>query len=246
MLYRNEEVMQIQAEQVSIIIGSGFVITFQEQVGDVFSPIRGRIKNAKGRIRNMGADYLAYALIDAVVDNYYVMMEKQSERMEEIEDELGEAPTPETSQRINSLKSELLFVRKMIWPLREIISGLRRGESALIKDSTLIYLNDVYDHTIQVIDTIEIFRDIISGMFDTYLANVSNKMNEVMKVLTIIATIFIPLTFIAGIYGMNFNPEVSIFNMPELNFRYGYLISIGAMILLAFGMILFFKRKKWL
>jgi magnesium transporter len=225
MLYRNENEKEAQAEQVSLIVGPQFVITFQERVGDVFNPLRERIRNGKGRIRKMGPDYLAYALIDSIVDNYFTILEKLGEDIEEMEKDLVGDPKPPILQSINRLKAELLFLRKLIWPLREVINGLQRGESSLIKETTGIYLRDVYDHTIQVIDTIETFRDLASGMFDTYLSSVSNRMNEVMKVLTIIATIFIPLTFIAGIYGMNFNPEVSLLNMPELNWKYGYVTS---------------------
>ncbi len=246
MLYRNENEVETQAEQVSLIVGPQFVITFQEKVGDVFNPVRERIRSGKGRIRKMGSDYLAYALIDSIVDNYFTILEKLGEEIEEMEKELVGDPKPQILQSVNRLKAELLFLRKLIWPLREVISGLQRGESSLIKETTGIYLRDVYDHTIQVIDTIETFRDLASGMFDTYLSSVSNKMNEVMKVLTIIATIFIPLTFVAGIYGMNFNPEVSLFNMPELNWKYGYVMSIGVMVLVALVMVFYFKRKKWL
>jgi magnesium transporter len=245
MLYRDENEQETQAEQVSLIVGPQFVITFQEKVGDVFNPVRERIRNGKGRIRKMGPDYLAYALIDSIVDNYFTILEKLGEEIEEMEKELVGDPKPQILQSVNRLKTELLFLRKLIWPLREVISGLQRGESSLIKETTGIYLRDVYDHTIQVIDTIETFRDLASGMFDTYLSSVSNKMNEVMKVLTIIATIFIPLTFVAGIYGMNFNPDVSLLNMPELNWKYGYVTTIGVMVLLALVMVYYFKRKKW-
>ena len=245
MLYRDENEQETQAEQVSLIIGPQFVITFQEKVGDVFNSVRERIRNGKGRIRKMGADYLAYALIDSIVDNYFTVLEKLGEEIEDMEKELVGDPKPQILQSVNRLKGELLFLRKLIWPLREVISGLQRGESPLIKETTGIYLRDVYDHTIQVIDTIETFRDLASGMVDTYLSSVSNKMNEVMKVLTIIATIFIPLTFVAGIYGMNFNPDVSILNMPELNWKYGYVTSIGVMVLVALVMVYYFKRKKW-
>ena len=246
MLYRNENEVETQAEQVSVIVGPQFVITFQEKVGDVFNAVRERIRSGKGRIRKMGSDYLAYALIDSIVDNYFTILEKLGEEIEVMEKELVGDPKPQILQSVNRLKTELLFLRKLIWPLREVISGLQRGESSLIKETTGIYLRDVYDHTIQIIDTIETFRDLASGMFDTYLSSVSNKMNEVMKVLTIIATIFIPLTFVAGIYGMNFNPEVSLFNMPELNWKYGYVMSIGIMVLVALVMVYYFKRKKWL
>jgi magnesium transporter len=200
MLYRNENEKEAQAEQVSLIVGPQFVITFQERVGDVFNPLRERIRNGKGRIRKMGPDYLAYALIDSIVDNYFTILEKLGEDIEEMEKDLVGDPKPPILQSINRLKAELLFLRKLIWPLREVINGLQRGESSLIKETTGIYLRDVYDHTIQVIDTIETFRDLASGMFDTYLSSVSNRMNEVMKVLTIIATIFIHNLYSAYLY----------------------------------------------
>jgi magnesium transporter len=246
MIYHDDKNGEVGAEQVSLIIGSNFVISFQEQEGDIFNPIRERIKNAKGRIRKMGTDYLAYALLDTIVDNYFIILEKLGEEIEDIEKKLVSNPTPETSQEIHRLKGDMIFLRKSVWPLREVINGLTRGESSLIKESTGIYLRDVYDHTIQVIDTLETYRDVVSGMVDTYLASLSNRMNEVMKVLTVIAVIFMPLTFIAGIYGMNFNPEASPWNMPELNWRYGYLSALGVMVLVLLGMIIYFKRKKWL
>lgn len=240
MLYYDEKENKISAEQVSLILGPNFVISFQEREGDVFSPIRERVRNGKGRIRNMGADYLAYALIDAIVDNYFVILEKLGEKIEGMEEELVTNPRPETLQLIHSLKREMIFLRKSVWPLREIISKLERAESLLIKKSTVIYLRDVYDHTIQVIDTIETFRDMLSGMLDTYLSSVSNRMNEVMKVLTIIATVFIPLTFIAGIYGMNFR------YMPELEWPLGYPLVWLVIITVTIIMFFYFKRKRWL
>ncbi|MCL7415908.1 MAG: magnesium/cobalt transporter CorA [ANME-2 cluster archaeon] len=230
----------IQAEQVSFILGSNFVISFQEGEGDIFNPVRERIRKSKGRIRKMGGDYLAYALMDAIVDHYFVILEKLGERIEEIEEELVTNPVPQTLQTIHELKREMIFLRKSVWPLREVFSGLERGESSLIQESTTIYLRDVYDHTIQVIDTIETFRDMVSGMLDIYLSSVSNKMNEVMKVLTIIATIFIPLTFIAGVYGMNFE------YMPELGWQWSYPLVWIVMIGIGFSMSLYFKKKKWL
>jgi len=239
MLYFDEESHEIQAEQVSIILGSNFVISFQERAGDVFKFVRERIRNSKGRIRKAGSDYLAYALLDAIVDNYFIILEKLGETIEEIEEELVTNPTPETLQTIHHLKREMIFLRKSVWPLREVISVLERGESPLIHESTGIYLRDLYDHTIQVIDSIETFRDMVSGMLDIYLSSVSNKMNEVMKVLTIIATIFIPLTFIAGIYGMNFQ------YMPELGWRWGYpavWFVIGTILIV---MLVYFRRKGW-
>lgn len=239
MLYYEEKESEIKDEQVSLILGSNFVISFQEREGDIFNPIRERIRNGKGRIRNMDADYLTYALIDAIVDNYFIILEKIGEKIEGIEEELLINPKPEILQAIHSLKREMIFLRKSVWPLREIISGLERGESSLIEKSTLIYLRDVYDHTIQVIDTIEAFRDMLSGMLDTYLSSVSNRMNDVMKVLTVIATIFIPLTFIAGIYGMNFR------YMPELEWPFGYPLILFVMVAVAITMFFYFRRKKW-
>ncbi len=222
------------------------MISFQEEEGDIFNPIRERIRKGKGFIRKSGPDYLAYALLDAVVDNYFLILEQFGERIEEMEEQLVSNPTQKTLQTIHNSKREMISLRKSVWPLREVVSKLERLESPLIKKKTHIYLRDVYDHTIQVIDTIETFRDMVSGMLDLYLSSISNKMNEVMKVLTIIATIFIPLTFIAGIYGMNFNPEASPFNMPELNWYWGYLATWLGMVTVARLMVIYFKRKRWL
>lgn len=240
MLRYDEEKEQIDEEQVSLILGPTWVISFQEKEGDVFDPIRDRIRNGKGRIRKMGPDYLTYALLDAVVDNYFILLEKLGDRVEALGEEVVVHPGPKALKEIHELKQELLFLRKSVWPLREVISGMQRGESSLFEEHTLIYLRDVYDHTIQVIDTVETFRDMISGMLDIYLSSISNRMNEVMKVLTIIATIFIPLTFVAGIYGMNF------LHMPELKWRFGYFAVLGLMAAIAGTMLLYFKRKKWL
>ena len=240
MLHFDEHEKEIKIEQVSLILGKNFVISFQERKGDVFNPIRERIRNCKGRIRKMGGDYLAYSLVDAIVDNYFIILEKIGEEVEFLEEELVGDPGPETLHKIHGLKKEMIFLRKSVWPLREVINALKRGESPLINESTEIYLKDVYDHTIQVIDTIETFRDVISGMLDTYLSVASNKMNEVMKVLTIIATIFIPLTFIAGIYGMNFE------HMPELKWYWGYFMVWFVMTIVAVLMVFYFKKKRWL
>jgi magnesium transporter len=240
MLYQVGTNHEIKEEQVSLILGSNFVISFQETEGDILDLIRERIRKGKGRIRKMKADYLAYSLIDAIVDGYFLVLEKLGENTDSLEEEVLTSPTTKTSQKIHSLKREMIFLRKSIWPLREIIGKMQRGESKLIYKSTMIYLKDVYDHTIQVIDSVETFRDVLSGMLDIYLSSVSNRMNEVMKVLTIIATIFIPLTFIAGIYGMNFQ------FMPELEWKWGYAFSLGIMAVIALYMIFFFKRKKWL
>ncbi|UCG55735.1 MAG: magnesium/cobalt transporter CorA [Phycisphaerales bacterium] len=240
MLSYNEENRTVEAEQVSLVLGPNFVISFQERVGDVFQSIRERIRNAKGRVRKMGADYLAYALLDAIVDSYFTILEKVGERIEALEEELVAEPTEETLKQIHALKTEMVSLRRSIWPLREVISGIQRSESQLIRETTGLYLRDVYDHTIQIIDTIESFRDMVSGMLDTYLSSLSNRMNNVMKVLTIIATIFIPLTFVAGIYGMNFE------HMPELKWKWGYLAVWMVMGVLAVIMLAYFRRKKWL
>lgn len=240
MLSYRDENQCIQSEQVSLILGQNVVISFQETVGDVFEQIRDRIRHARGRIRKMSADYLAYALIDAIVDNYFVILEKLGEQVESIEEELITKPTEKTLQQIHGIKRELLFLRKSVWPLRELTNNLEKTESGLIIDATKPYLRDVYDHTIQIIDTVESLRDTVSGILDIYLSSISNRMNAVMKVLTIIATIFIPLTFIAGIYGMNFK------RMPELEWKWGYPIILIVMAVVGIFMLIYFKRKKWL
>jgi magnesium transporter len=233
-------------EQVSIILGKNFLITFQEEKqGDVFDVIRQRIRTGKGRIRKMGPDYLAYALLDAIIDNYFVILEKIGEKIESLEESLVLNPNTSTLQSINKLKRNLIFLRKSVWPLREVVRTITQTESPLIREQALVYYRDIYDHVIQTADTIEAFRDTVSGMLDIYLSSLSHRLNEVMKVLTIIATIFIPLTFIAGIYGMNFNTQRSAFNMPELNWPFGYLFALFLMAVMASGMLLYFKRKKW-
>ena len=240
MLYIDEKTQEIHSEQVSLILGKNYVISFQERVGDVFDSVRERIRNGKGRIRKMEADYLAYALVDAIVDHYFIILEKLGEEIEFIEEELITDPRPDTIRSIHDMKKELIFLRKSVWPLREVISDLERGESSLIHESTIIYLRDVYDHTIRVIEIIETFRDMVSGMIDMYISSVSNKMNEIMKVLTIIATIFIPLTFIAGVYGMNFE------YMPELGQRWSYPFVWLIMVAIGILMFMYFRKKHWL
>jgi magnesium transporter len=240
MLSYEEESSRIELEQVSLIISANFVISFQEKEGDVFNSIRERIKTSKGRVRKLGADYLAYTLIDAIVDSYFSILERFGEEIELLDDELMKNPTNEIAAKIHGLKREFIFLRRSVWPLRELISSLERGETKLFKKSTVFFLRDLYDHTIQVIDSIEAYRDMISGIKDTYLSSLSNRMNEVMKVLTLIATIFIPLTFIAGIYGMNFQ------FMPELAWRWSYPIVWIVIGITGIGMFIFFKRRRWL
>jgi magnesium transporter len=231
---------EAEIEQISLVLGPSYVLSFQERAGDEFGPVRDRIRNNKGRVRKMGADYLAYALIDLIVDTYFIVLERLGERMETLEEELVTAPTSETLQAIHQLKREMIFTRKSTWPLREVIGALERGESPLIQGTTGVYLRDVYDHTIQVIDAVETYRDMLSGMLDIYLSSISNRMNEVMKVLTIIATVFIPLTFIAGVYGMNFQ------HMPELAWPWAYPMVWLVMIVIAGAMLVYFQRKRWL
>jgi magnesium transporter len=230
----------IDIEQVSLILMDKCVLTFQEKPGDVFDPVRERLRLSKGLIRKAGADYLAYALLDSVVDRYFLLLEKISDEIEALEEEILETAGGKSIQKLNALKRDMIFLRKTAWPLREILSGLERGKSSLIASDTSIYLRDLYDHAIQIIDSVETLRDILSGMLDIYLSSVSNRMNEVMKVLTIIATVFIPLTFIAGIYGMNFA------YMPELEIPWAYPVVLGVMGGIAGAMVLYFRKKKWL
>jgi magnesium transporter len=232
---------EMQAEQVSLVFGRDYVVTFQEGAkGDVFQPVRDRIRNPLSRIRKLGSDYLAYALIDVIVDNYFLILERMSETIEELEDELVTVPDQDTLQQIHRLKRELLVLRKATWPLRELVSAMQRSESDLIQQGTRVFLRDLYDHVIQVIDTVETFREMLSGMLDIYLSSVSNRMNAVMKVLTVIATVFMPLTFIAGVYGMNFQ------YMPELGSRWGYPGVLMGMVAVGTGMLLWFRRRRWL
>lgn len=241
----DRETRQTEVEQVSFILGKNFLLTFQEKSGDTFNAVRERLEHNKGRIRKMQADYLAYALMDSVVDNYFAVLENIGEEVEVMEDELVVNPTPAILHRIHSLKRETLLLRKSVWPLREVINGLQREEVPFVSAGLSFYLKDLYDHTIQVIETVETFRDILSGMLDIYLSSVSNRMNEIMKVLTIFAAIFIPLTFIAGLYGMNFNSEKSPWNMPELHWYFGYPFALGLMVATAVALLIFFKRKGW-
>jgi magnesium transporter len=240
MLYFGEETTKITAEQVSIVLGENYVLSFQETRADIFDPLRERLRNPNSRIRKMDAGYLAYGLMDAIVDNYFLMLENVGEYIDDLERDLIENPDRETLEDINYIKGEMIFLRKYVWPLREVISNLERIDSPFIRDQTSVFLRDLYDHTVQIIDTVETYKEMLSGMLELYLSNVSNRMNEVMKILTIIATIFIPLTFIAGIYGMNFE------YMPELHWKRGYPAVLLLMVLIFLSMIYYFKRKKWL
>lgn len=241
MLRYKEAIGEVEQEQVSLILGPTFVITFQEEEkkGDVFDPLRDRIRASKGRIRRMGADYLAYSIVDAIVDNYFEILEHVGDRIETVEEEIVTSPTRSSIQNLHFLKREILFVHRAIWPLREVLSRLLR-EDTLISAPTRSFLDDVYEHTIQIIETIENFRDLLSSLLDIYLSTMSNRTNDIMKVLTIISTIFIPLTFIAGVYGMNFD------FMPELKWKFGYYMVWAVNISIAVVLILFFHKKKWL
>lgn len=240
MLRWDEETQQVAEEQVSLILGSNWVLSFQERHGDVFEPIRERLRAAKGRVRQRGADYLAYALMDATVDSYYSVLEEVGEFTERLELEVLEDPRPATMARLHELKRELLLVRRSIWPVREMMNSMIRTESTLVEESTKVFLRDVHDHAVQLIDTVETLRDVVSGMIDIYLSALSNRTNEVMKVLTIMASIFIPLTFVAGVYGMNFE------YMPELTWRWAYPAVLGVMLVTGIGLLVWFRRKGWL
>jgi magnesium transporter len=246
MLTLDEAGDEIVDEQISLILGKNFLISFQEEKpGDVFDGIRQRIRQGKGRIRRMGADYLAYTLLDAMVDSYFTILERTGEKIEALEEKLVVRPDPRVLREINKLKRSLIFLRKSVWPLREVVNGLTQIESNLLSDNAAVYYRDIYDHVIQVVDTIEAFRDTVSGMLDIYLSSLSYRLNEVMKVLTVIATIFMPLTFLAGIYGMNFNTRASGFNMPELNWKFGYFFALGVMATVACGMVVYFRKRRW-
>ncbi len=230
-----------ETEQVAMVLGSGYLFSFQEGLaGDVFETVRERVRSGRGRIRSQGADYLAYALLDAIVDSYFTVLEQVGEELEDLEEELAREPTPAILKRIIWLKREVILMRKSVWPLRELTAALERGESELLSDTARVYFRDIYDHSIQVLDGVETFRDLLSGMLDLYLSSIGNRTNEVMKFLTVIGTIFLPLTFLVGVYGMNFR------NMPELRWPYGYFDLWGVMLAIALGMVLYFKKKRWL
>ncbi len=239
MLYISPGSEEIQSEQLSFILTENCLLSFQERAGDVFDEVRDRIRQNHGRVRKMGSDYLLYALMDAIVDNYFLIMETTGEKIEDIEQSMMENPNAVLLNELYRMKRELLYIRKSTWPLREAVGALERGESSLLRKKTSVYIRDLYDHTIQVIDTVETFRDMLSGVQDLYLSSMGQKTNQVMQVLTVIATIFIPLTFVAGIYGMNFE------YMPELHWKYSYPVIWLAMIVIAVGMLAYFRRKKW-
>ena len=235
-----------ETEQVSIFLGKGYVVTFQEKPGDVFEPVRQRLRRGSGHIRKVGADYLAYALLDAVIDGYFPALELRGEEVEHLENLVVSRPREKLLGTIHETKRVLLDLRRAVWPQREMLSALMRQEGGFIEDRTKVYLRDCYDHTIQLIDIIETYREVCSGLVETYLSSLSNRMNEIMKVLTIMATVFIPLGFIAGLYGMNFDPKTSPWNMPELGWKYGYPYALGLMAAVAGGLMWWFWRRGWI
>lgn len=231
---------ELDIEHVSLILGPNFLISLKESDRNIFSQVLESLKKGGDHLRERKADYLAYTLIDSIVDRYFLVLEKLGERIEELEIELVNNPTSKTLHQIHKVKRELLALRKILWPTREIVNLIERSQPNLIHESTHFYLRDVYDHIYEIIDTLETHREMASGMIDIYLSSISNRMNEIMKVLTIIATIFMPLTLIAGIYGMNFR------YMPELNWRYGYPLVLAIMLIIGISMIITFRRRKWL
>ena len=241
LIYKEE----LETEQISFVLANNYVLTFQEVPGDSFEAVRQRIRKEGGQIRTMGSDYLVYALIDALVDEFFPVLEKHGEKIESLEDEVVLRPSPQVLHEVHQIKRDLLVLRRAAWPERDLISAFQREESHLIQPETRVFLRDCYDHTVQVIDMIETYRDLASGLQEIYLSSISNRLNEVMKVLTIISTIFIPLNFIAGIYGMNFNPEASPLNMPELNWYFGYPFALGMMAIVALFLVRYFRKKGW-
>ena len=240
MLSYNDAEQEIAIEQLSLVLGENFVLSFQDKPGDVLDPLRERIRHAQGRIRKLGADYLLYAIMDEVVDHYFTVMEKLGEKVEQVEDIVAVRPKQDTLQQIHRLKREMIMLRKVVWPLRELVSTLLHDSTPLLKETTAIYFRDLHDHIAQIIDGVEAYRDMLSGMLDVYLSIMSNRTNGVMKVMALFSAIFMPLTVITGIFGMNFK------DFPELEWRYGFQGTVILMVVLAVGMIIFFRRKNWL
>jgi magnesium transporter len=240
MLHYTEDTCEMESEQMGFVLGSRFLLTFRESQGCEFNDLRGRITSGKGRVRTSGVDYLAYCLVDTVVDDYFVSLEKLAERIEVLEEDLVTDPSPDTLELIHRLKTDMIFLRRSIWPLREIVNRLIMSDGGLVQHTSVPYWRDVYDHTIHAIETMETYREILSGMLDIYLSSMSNRLNQTMKVLTLIATVFIPLTFMTGWYGMNFK------NMPELQWAWGYPGFAGLVGLVVAFILTFFRRNKWI
>jgi magnesium transporter len=233
----------LEEEQVSLLLFERLVVSVQERPSALFRLVEERVRSDRGKMRTMGSDYLAYALIDAAVDHFFPLLERIAARVEEIEDVLLDSPGPETVHTLHQLRRDLLRVRRSTWPLRDMLGSLSRLDSPLVREGTRVWLRDVYDHAVQLIDITESFRETATGMVELYLSSLSNRMNQVMKVLTIISTIFIPLTFLAGIYGMNFNPEAGPLSMPELNWAFGYPVLLTVMAAIGGGMVWMFRRR---
>lgn len=237
---------RLETEQFSIFVGTNYIVTFQEAGGDCLDPVRQRIRSDRGKIRSANSDYLAYAILDAVIDGYFPVLEALGERMDELEDEIIENPQPDTIARIHDIKRDMLSLRRSVWPLREVINTLIRDPHPLVKEETRFYLRDCYDHIVRIIDLVETYRELAADLMDLYLSILGNRTNEIMRVLTIISTIFIPLTFIVGVYGMNFDPQTSPWNMPELTWQYGYPFVWSMMLTIVVGLLLYFRNKGWL
>lgn len=230
---------EVKDEQVSIVFGPNYLVSFLEHDEDIFRPVKDRLRQGHNRMRKQSSDYLAYSLLDTIVDYYFVVLEKVDTDLDRLEEELGSVPKPVTLQRIQHAKRDMIILRKAVWPIRDVVNRFLRLDSPLVSPTTQLYLRDVYDHTIQTIDIIEGFRDVVSGMFDVYLSNINIRTNEIMKVLTIVSTIFVPLTFVSSLYGMNFE------FMPELHYRWSYPVALLLMLSIALGMLYYFHRKKW-
>jgi len=237
---------QLGTEQVCIFVGNGFVITFQEHPGDCLDELRERIRKGLGRVRAAGADYLAYCIMDAVIDGYYPYLDSLNDEVEELEAEVLESPTTRAVARIHQLRRSLLTIRRAIYPLREALNRILRDGESVFAPETAVYLRDGYDHVVQMLDTVDTYRELVSGLLDIYLSSVGNRMNEVMKVLTIMASLFIPLSFLVGLYGMNFDREASPYNMPELGMRFGYPVFLLVCVSVVVGQLLYFRRKGWI
>ena len=231
---------EIETEQLSLILGPNYMISFQERAGDFFDPLRERIRKSLGRVRKLGADYLAYAILDIIVDHYFVVLEKLGEKIEQLEDIVITDPRENTARAVHAVRREMIFVRKSVWPLREVVTSMQRSESDLIRESSAVYFRDLQDHIMQVTDGVDTFRDLLNGMLDSYYSTITTRTNSVVKVLTLFSAIFMPLTFITGLFGMNFR------NFPELEWHYGFQGSLILMVVVIISMVAIFKWKKWL
>lgn len=241
-----ESIESEHTEQLSLFLGERFVLSFAETYDDCFDPVRNRLRRPESRLRNSGADYLFYALLDVVVDSYFPVLERLGDRLEGLEDEVLAQPSRSTLARIHHTRRTLQGLRRAIWPLRDVVGGLSRGSSRLLGQQTRVFLRDCHDHALRAVDLVETYREFGSALVDVYLSSLGQRTNEVMKVLTIMATIFIPITFIAGVYGMNFDPDASPWNMPELRWRWGYPACLLLMALIALALLVWFRRKGWL